>query len=311
MFKDKEDLISIIIPVYNVEKYLSFCLESIIKQTYKNLEIICIDDGSFDTSGKICDDYAKKDSRIVVYHIENGGVSRARNFALKKIKGKWFSFVDADDWLEPDFYQTLLTNAIKYESEISACLFQRNTQFQMGKTDNKNYVITLDSSKECIHNFICHGFSLMGQVWNKLYLSEKFKHINFVEDIKVNEDCLYTFDVMSACNKACLCSDRLYHWFLRDDSACHTKNIQCDFTAANVFLQLMELTKTYNDKDVEDVLMENYIKSSLKVLLHAHYKKNNEDVLEAKIKCKKFKKRIWNNLDNKTKIKFILCIYLK
>ena len=98
-----EELISVIVPVYNVEKYLNRCVESIMNQTYKNLQIILIDDGSNDRSGKICDEYAEKDKRIEVIHKENAGVSAARNKGLDKAKGEWITFVDADDWIEKTF----------------------------------------------------------------------------------------------------------------------------------------------------------------------------------------------------------------
>ena len=102
--------ISVIVPVYNVEQYLPQCLDSIINQTYKNLEIICVDDGSPDNSGKILDEYAKKDKRIKVIHQENQGVSVARNTGLDNATGKYIGFVDPDDWIEADYYETLTAN---------------------------------------------------------------------------------------------------------------------------------------------------------------------------------------------------------
>ena len=102
-----EDLISVIVPVYNVEKYLNKCIDSIINQTYKNLEIILVDDGSQDSSGKICDEYTKKDNRIKVIHKENGGVSSARNIGLNNATGEWIAFIDADDWVDEEYLQTL------------------------------------------------------------------------------------------------------------------------------------------------------------------------------------------------------------
>ena len=116
-----EDLISVIIPVYNVEKYLPECIESVLKQTHTNLEIILVDDGSPDNSPQICDEYAQKDSRIKVIHKENGGVSSARNEGLKIAKGEWISFIDADDWVEKNFCEILLNKAVKTQSDIALC----------------------------------------------------------------------------------------------------------------------------------------------------------------------------------------------
>lgn len=119
-----KELISIIVPVYNVEQYLDDCLISIINQTYKNLEIILIDDGSTDKSGKICDEYAKKDSRIIVIHKENGGVSSARNAGLRIAKGAYIGFVDPDDWIAEDMYEVLYSNAKKYDADVSVCKYK-------------------------------------------------------------------------------------------------------------------------------------------------------------------------------------------
>ena len=110
--------ISVIIPVYKVEQYLPECLDSIINQTYKNLEIICIDDGSPDNSGKILDEYASKDNRIRVIHKENGGISSARNAGLDIATGDWISFVDSDDWLDINTYEKLLSSADEANTDI-------------------------------------------------------------------------------------------------------------------------------------------------------------------------------------------------
>ena len=116
-----EPLISIIVPVYNVEKYLSKCIDSIINQTYKNIEIILIDDGSTDSSGAICDKYALVDSRIHVLHIENSGVSNARNVGLNHATGDYIGFVDSDDYIEPNMYELLLEELIADDVDVVQC----------------------------------------------------------------------------------------------------------------------------------------------------------------------------------------------
>ena len=112
----EKDLISVIVPVYKVEKYLEKCIESIIKQTYTNLQIILVDDGSPDNCGKICDEYAKKDSRIEVIHKINGGLSDARNVGINRANGRYIGFVDSDDYVEPDYLEQLLNNFKKYNT---------------------------------------------------------------------------------------------------------------------------------------------------------------------------------------------------
>ena len=118
--------ISVIVPVYNVEQYLSQCLDSIINQTYKNLEIICVDDGSPDNSGKILDEYAEKDNRIKVIHQENQGVSVARNTGLDNATGEWVSFIDSDDYIKLDFYERMINVALKNNSQVVQCRVYRN-----------------------------------------------------------------------------------------------------------------------------------------------------------------------------------------
>ena len=117
------DKISVIIPVYNVEKFLRECLDSVINQTYKDLEIILIDDGSQDNSGAICDEYALKDQRIKVFHKENGGVASTRTFGLREMSGKYFSFVDSDDVVDCDYIKILKENLEKSSAKISVCSY--------------------------------------------------------------------------------------------------------------------------------------------------------------------------------------------
>lgn len=114
-------MISIIVPIYNVEQYLIQCLESILNQTCRDIEIILIDDGSQDCCGEICDEYARKDNRIKVYHTNNGGLAAARNYGIEKATGEYIGFADSDDWIEPDMFEVLLSQAEKHKAEIAIC----------------------------------------------------------------------------------------------------------------------------------------------------------------------------------------------
>ena len=118
-----DEKVSIIVPVYNVEKYLDKCIESIVNQTYRNIEIILVDDGSPDKCPEICNEWAKKDDRIKVIHKENGGLSSARNAALEIAQGDYITFVDSDDWIENDMIQSMLTCAAKNDADIVCCGF--------------------------------------------------------------------------------------------------------------------------------------------------------------------------------------------
>ena len=126
------DLISIIVPVYNVEKYIHECVDSIINQTYKNIEIILVDDGSPDNCGKICDEYAKKDNRIKVIHKPNGGLSDARNHGIDVANGEWLMFIDSDDWIEPNMAEKLLHSALNNKADLaisSVILFDEEKEY--------------------------------------------------------------------------------------------------------------------------------------------------------------------------------------
>lgn len=147
-------LISIIIPVYNVEKYLSRCLDSILSQTFTNFEVVLVDDGSTDSSGDICDEYERCDNRIKVHHKKNGGVSSARNMGLDNAVGEWITFVDADDWVDRDIYNRLYNAALQSQAEIVLCdfyLYYNKDRIELCKaisTDNKkddiirNYILS-------------------------------------------------------------------------------------------------------------------------------------------------------------------------
>ncbi|EHZ61025.1 glycosyl transferase 2 family protein [Streptococcus pneumoniae GA47210] len=118
-----EDLISIVVPVYNVEKYLKKSIESILNQTYQNIEILLVDDGSTDSSGKICESFSKVDPRIRVFHKENGGLSDARNFGIEQMKGQYVAFIDSDDYISKDYVWKLYSSIKNNDSEVSICSF--------------------------------------------------------------------------------------------------------------------------------------------------------------------------------------------
>ena len=215
-------LISIIIPVYNVEKYLEDCLNSVVNQTYKNLEIILIDDGSTDNSGKICDLYAKKDNRIVVIHKENAGVSSARNVGLKIAKGLYIGFVDPDDYIAEDMYEILYQNIIKNDYNISVCKYSRITDRNFNKlSENRNNKSIVLNMCESMYYMLSPEFGYDCSVWNKLYKKDIIK--NFDEKIIVGEDLWYNFKIfMQDNNKTIFYVAEKYYYYNRLDSACRS-----------------------------------------------------------------------------------------
>ena len=212
-------LISVIIPVYNIEKYLRRCLDSVIDQTYDNLEIILIDDGSTDDSGAVCDEYSLKDERIIVAHKTNGGVSSARNHGLELAKGDYIGFVDGDDTIDPEMFGVLLTNAEKNSCGISCC--GKDTITADGAAINSSCDNSRVISPEyALTHFFEEGFikDLMYSVWNMLFSAECIDGLRF-KDYRYGEDILFVFEAVMNCKSVYYDSFVGYHYMQRGDSA--------------------------------------------------------------------------------------------
>lgn len=210
------DLISIIIPVYNVRPYVARCLDSVLKQTHKKLEIIIIDDGSTDGSGKICDDYAEKDSRIRVIHRGNAGVSSARNLGKEIATGKWISYVDSDDTIEPNFCEEMLRCAqdkcVDYVCSGYKRIYPRgaeayNTSFQRKVLKNDEFIY-------CLLN-VQFGY---GFVHMKLIRADIAKLVSFDEKLEVGEDALYNLEVADKISEAAILEKPLYNYYATSNS---------------------------------------------------------------------------------------------
>ena len=202
--------ISVIVPVYNCEKYLSDCLDSLLAQTYQDFEVILIDDGSRDGSGGICDSYARKDSRIRVVHQENGGVSRARNRGLELATGDAVSFIDSDDTLEPDMYELLVNTMQEHEADIAHCGYQHIVGDEVRLVHDTKRVIP-QTTWEALDCFVS-GRLFGGGLWNKLFASKLIAGLKFREDLKINEDILFNFQAFRKAEKTVFADFALYHY---------------------------------------------------------------------------------------------------
>lgn len=186
--------VSIIVPVYNVQQYLSKCIDSILDQTYTDWELLLVDDGSPDNSGAICDEYAQKDSRINVFHKLNGGVSSARNLGLEKMIGNWVTFVDADDWIAPDTLEKCSTRFNEYDIVRFSMKMVYDEQ---DDTKNRNYIIQSSNNKEEIFARTLARNSLMC-VWGGFYRAELFRqnNIRFSTSLVMAEDWLVIMQLL-------------------------------------------------------------------------------------------------------------------
>lgn len=219
-----EKLVSIVIPVYNVEKYIDKCIQSILKQTYKNIEIIFVDDGSTDKSGEICDLVAEKDERFLVVHKKNEGVSVARNTALKCCKGDYITFIDPDDWIEENFIFNLVNELEKNNVDSVCCTFIH--------TDGKKWLAgepkeDIKKGKDIIQNIMEENWYTT-VIWNKLFkreciYREKDNFIEFEKNRTVGEDEKWLIDIFIDTNRTMkFINQKLYYWRIREASALHS-----------------------------------------------------------------------------------------
>ena len=220
------DMISIIVPVYNVEKFLPNCLKSISSQTFVDFEAILVDDGSTDKSGKICDEYAQRDNRFKVYHKQNGGVSSARNYGLDRIQGEWVYFCDADDILFNNALETL----VKHINENVDCTMGGYIRVDEQKEilgENKIYKTFNMSIEETLVDFYHPKFNMFnGFIWNRLFkrsIIEKY-HLRFREDIYIKEDGLFLVQYLCCCSQGTYYTTKpIYKYIMHGSSAMNSK----------------------------------------------------------------------------------------
>lgn len=210
-------LVSVIVPVYNVETLLGRCVDSILEQSYRNLEIILVDDGAKDSSGSICDDYAARDDRIRVIHKENGGLSSARNAGIDTARGEYFAFVDSDDWIEPDAVESLLSAALNHQVEMVVGgrydVSGKTGEKTLGLCPVKEEVV---SSTEMIRRIFtwdnCDSAS-----WDKLYHRRLFRQIRYPMG-KICEDVPVTYLIVLDAGKVALLDKPVYNYYHRPGS---------------------------------------------------------------------------------------------
>ena len=216
----RKNKISVIVPIYKVEAYLSYCIESIINQTYKNLEIILVDDGSPDRCPQICDEYAGKDKRIKVIHKENGGLSDARNAGIEVATGDYFCFVDSDDTINPQMCEILYNTLIATASDISMCSWKK--VYDIAKPEHKTFDIIPKKIREfkgddVLGLIYTNKVPLIMVAWAKLYKKEIFKDIRYPVG-KIHEDEAVIPYVLLNCKKLSFVNYEMYNNTQRNDS---------------------------------------------------------------------------------------------
>ena len=243
--------ISIIVPVYKVEQYLPKCINSILKQTYQDIELILVDDGSPDNCGNLCDDYAKKDSRVCVIHKENGGLSSARNAGLEIVSGAYIMFVDSDDYIALDMVETLYQRMLQDDSDMVVCGKQRvDEQGRLlsggegGHAQNGTYTA---------EEFYPLLFSCSVEAWGKLYKRTAFDDIRFPVG-KLHEDVFVTYKTVEKCTKISVLEEKLYYYLQRDNSIIHACYHKGRLDEAEAFLNAQKFLLERNlPKAIEQV----------------------------------------------------------
>lgn len=214
-----EALISIVIPVYNVRQYIDRCIQSVLAQNYKNLEILLIDDGSTDGSGLACDIYAESDSRIRVIHKENGGLSDARNVGIQTARGDYIAFIDADDYVHKAFIDTMIKYQRQNQADIVICRYVKGSSdaFPAKRTDNIKCCVF--NSKEMLTQWHSRFKHIETVAWNKLYAKQLFIDSNIMFPYGCNnEDVQTTHLLVNASKRVCVIDAKLYYYFQRSES---------------------------------------------------------------------------------------------
>lgn len=281
--------ISVIVPVYKTEGLLDRCVESIVGQTYKNLEIILVDDGSPDNCPAMCDEWAEKDSRIRVIHKENGGVSSARNAALDIATGDYIGFVDSDDWIEPEMYSSLIQKISESGKNIALC------SYYAVEISGERYECRCVVDKEVLDKDDYFRFIVLGgdggYIWNRLYDADILKEVRFDEDIWYSEDLLFNFKTAQKSNGAAVLDKAEYNYVqkrIREQAWIMDDHSFDSMTAFEIMLSYKDIPE-----DVYDCCLRGYAAAAFTllsgVLTNEKYFYKYDDIRSAILN---FKKRI-------------------
>lgn len=258
-------MVSIIVPVYNVEIYVASCIQSILDQTYTNFELLLINDGSTDASGEICDQFAEKDGRIKVIHNTNHGVSYSRNLGLTMVKGEYIAFCDADDMYKENYLMEMYMAALHHEADIVICNYSYLHKQQIKVSDRASGVI----EKEEIYRRIFIDNTIGGFVWNKFFKKEAIAGIRFDENIQICEDTYFVCNTLNKVTKVYYVSESLYLYRLHQNSTMN--NIRNMFDESGNLKYALVYEKMLQDGTVTQQ--------------YAQYIKADECVLAISVKC--------------------------
>ncbi|EJT6498972.1 glycosyltransferase [Clostridium perfringens] len=273
-----KELISIVVPVYNCKEYLNRCVDSLLNQSYRSVEIILIDDGSNDGSELICDYYKNKDNRVKVFHLKNGGVSRARNFGIKEAKGEYITFVDSDDWVDENIYKIMYEVLKNNNSDLVCCDYYLSYNSKIKKNIHENISCNLDKNKSFMYliksNFYC------GYVWNKIYKHDILDKLEdnqsiFDNTILICEDLLLNCRYLELVNNITYIQQPLYYYYQNINSVSNNREFNNkSLSIKYAYEKILDIYKNTSPKNYDFVFYE-YIKVMLNLNFKIKYSKQN------------------------------------
>lgn len=245
---DKKPLISVIVPVYKVEPYLEKCVRSLTAQTLSDIEIILVDDGSPDRSGEMCEQFAREDSRITVYHKQNGGLSDARNYGIERAKADLLGFVDSDDFVDPDMYEVLYNNMMREGADISMCGTLSEYAHKSLPAYKGNEYFTLD--RETAAKMVLEGRKIQVSAWNKLYKKSLFENVRYPVGM-IYEDANVILEIILGIEKAVVDTTPRYHYVHREGSITTSVYRQKDKDIVAAFEKNLKIAREHFPDAVE------------------------------------------------------------
>lgn len=255
--------VSIIIPAYNIAPYLERCLESVRNQTYKEIQIIIIDDGSTDQTGKIADSFAEKDKRFYVIHKENRGVSAARKTGLERADGEYIGFVDGDDYIEPEMYEKLIDLAVEYDADITHCGYQMVFPDRVDLYHGTGK-LRIQDSHTAVKDLL-EGTMVEPGLVNKLYRHDLFKGIEYDPEIVINEDLLLNFLLFHRVYRSVFLDEPLYHYIVRKNSASTSK--WNEHKVMDPVRVLEKMRREEKDQELRALIDNRYIYQLVRVII--------------------------------------------
>lgn len=303
--------ISIVVPVYNVERYLNRCISSILKQTFTDFELILIDDGSKDYSASICDEYKEKDSRIKVIHQENAGLSAARNKGIEVSNGKYITFIDSDDFIHPNMLEVLYINIVNFDADIAMCDHHRVYENKEVPREFCENNITLYTNLEAVRKIVEKSEERMIVAWGKLYKQNLFSDIRYPVG-KYHEDEFVTYKLLYKSDRIASTDAKLYYYLQRSNSITgSTYNIK-RLEKLEALNEAIEFFQSENNKTLTYLAEFRYLLNIQIAYYRVKYEMNYNKVIMKKLKNKyndKFSEFDRGDINGIPVIKRILLIF--